>query len=472
GRRHHPRHVRALGVRAHEPVRAHRVAGEPGRRARPRALGRARRALRRRRRRRRLRDLPARGRRGRADELVVGDARLPRRPAHPAGGRHARQRRGRPARGEGAAAGHDAEAGLEPRRAQPHRLPRRLDDGAHERRLRQRLQGAVGALPQARRLGRAVPVDVAGGRARRAAGRARPHLVAPEALGGRRGAAAVSRELVLPRRDGRLERYAPRLEGPEWPRPAAPFRSRVAYAAAHVVKDPLGPDSGPEAIDWDATVAYRRHLWSYGLGVAEAMDTAQRGMGLDWEATKVLVQRACLAAREAGGAIVCGASTDQGPAGETLALDDIVELYLEQVEHIEASGGRVVVMCSRHLARAARGPDDYAYVYDRVLSRVKEPAVVHWLGEMFDPSLAGYWGSRDVAAAMDACLAVLTAHADKVEGIKLSLLDAAHEVTMRARLPGGVRMFTGDDFNYPDLILGDGTHHSDALLGIFDAIAP
>ncbi len=282
----------------------------------------------------------------------------------------------------------------------------------------------------------------------------------------------MSRELVLPRRDGRLERYAPRLEGPEWPRPAAPFRSRVAYAAAHVVKDPLGPDSGPEAIDWDATVAYRRHLWSYGLGVAEAMDTAQRGMGLDWEATKVLVQRACLAAREAGGAIVCGASTDQGPAGETLALDDIVELYLEQVEHIEASGGRVVVMCSRHLARAARGPDDYAYVYDRVLSRVKEPAVVHWLGEMFDPSLAGYWGSRDVAAAMDACLAVLTAHADKVEGIKLSLLDAAHEVTMRARLPGGVRMFTGDDFNYPDLILGDGTHHSDALLGIFDAIAP
>jgi len=282
----------------------------------------------------------------------------------------------------------------------------------------------------------------------------------------------VSRELVLPRRDGRLERYAPRLEGPQWPRPAAPFRSRVAYAAAHVVKDPLGPDSGPEAIDWDATVAYRRHLWSYGLGVAEAMDTAQRGMGLDWEATKVLVQRACLAAREAGGAIVCGASTDQGPAGETLALDDIVELYLEQVEHIEASGGRVVVMCSRHLARAARGPDDYAYVYDRVLSRVKEPAVVHWLGEMFDPSLAGYWGSRDVAAAMDACLAVLTAHADKVEGIKLSLLDAAHEVKMRARLPAGVRMFTGDDFNYPDLILGDGTHHSDALLGIFDAIAP
>ena len=282
----------------------------------------------------------------------------------------------------------------------------------------------------------------------------------------------MSRELVLPRRDGRLERYAPRLEGPQWPRPAAPFRSRVAYAAAHVVKDPLGPDSGPEAIDWDATVAYRRHLWSYGLGVAEAMDTAQRGMGLDWEATKVLVQRACLAAREAGGAIVCGASTDQGPAGETLALDDIVELYLEQVEHIEASGGRVVVMCSRHLARAARGPDDYAYVYDRVLSRVKEPAVVHWLGEMFDPSLAGYWGSRDVAAAMDACLAVLTAHADKVEGIKLSLLDAAHEVKMRARLPAGVRMFTGDDFNYPDLILGDGTHHSDALLGIFDAIAP
>lgn len=282
----------------------------------------------------------------------------------------------------------------------------------------------------------------------------------------------MSLELLLPRAGRRLERYAPRAEPPAWPKPQGPIRSRVAYAAAHVVKDPLGPDSGPDAIDWEATVAYRRHLWSYGLGVADAMDTAQRGMGLDWEATKALVREACAAARAAGGAIVCGANTDQGPEGALLSLDDIADLYLEQVEHIEAAGGRVVVMCSRHLAKAAKGPEDYAYVYDRVLSRVKEPAIVHWLGEMFAPALTGYWGSRDVAAAMDACLEVLGRHAAKVEGIKLSLLDAGHEVAMRARLPAGVRMFTGDDFNYPELILGDGAHHSDALLGIFDAIAP
>jgi len=282
----------------------------------------------------------------------------------------------------------------------------------------------------------------------------------------------VSRDLLLPRKDGSLTRYSPRSAPPRWPRPTAPFRSRVAYAAAHVVKDPLAPDSGPDAIDWEATVAFRRHLWSYGLGVAEAMDTAQRGMGLDYEATKALITRACAAAREVGGAIVCGASTDQGPDGAALSLDDIADLYLEQVEHIEAAGGRVVVMASRHLARVAAGPEDYAHVYDRVLARVREPAVIHWLGEMFDPALTGYWGSRDVGAAMDACLDVIARHADKVEGIKLSLLDAGHEVTMRARLPAGVRMLTGDDFNYPELILGDGEHHSDALLGIFDAIAP
>jgi len=282
----------------------------------------------------------------------------------------------------------------------------------------------------------------------------------------------VSRDLLLPRKDGSLTRYSPRSAPPRWPRPTAPFRSRVAYAAAHVVKDPLAPDSGPDAIDWEATVAFRRHLWSYGLGVAEAMDTAQRGMGLDYEATKALITRACAAAREVGGAIVCGASTDQGPDGAALSLDDIADLYLEQVEHIEAAGGRVVVMASRHLARVAAGPEDYAHVYDRVLARVREPAVIHWLGEMFDPALTGYWGSRDVGAAMDACLDVIARHADKVEGIKLSLLDAGHEVTMRARLPAGVRMLTGDDFNYPELILGDGAHHSDALLGILDAIAP
>ena len=282
----------------------------------------------------------------------------------------------------------------------------------------------------------------------------------------------MSASLRLPRSGGGFTQFRPREDRPTFVQPSGPLRSRVAYAAAHVVKDPLGPPSGPDAIDWEATIAFRRHLWSYGLGVAEAMDTAQRGMGLDYEATQELISRACAAAREGGGSIVCGAGTDQLPAGADVPLEDIAGAYLEQVAHIEGAGGRVVVMASRHLARAAKDPDDYASVYDRVLSRVKEPVIIHWLGEMFDPALTGYWGASDVRAAMDVCLDVLRSHAGKIEGIKLSLLDAGHEVDMRARLPEGVRMFTGDDFNYPELILGDSERHSDALLGIFDAIAP
>src|SRR5690606_9151382 len=233
----------------------------------------------------------------------------------------------------------------------------------------------------------------------------------------------------------------------------------------------LGPDSGEDAIDWEATMRFREHLWSYGLGVAEAMDTAQRGMGLDYQATRSLIARGCSAARAAGGAIVCGAGTDQLTAGAA-SLDQIVAAYEEQCEHIEASGGRIVMMASRQLAASARGPEDYAQVYDRVLAQVREPVVIHWLGEMFDPARAGYWGASDVNGAMDVCLDVMGRNASKVAGIKLSLLDADKEVSLRARLPAGVRMFTGDDFNYPKLILGDGTHRSDALLGIFDAIAP
>ena len=276
----------------------------------------------------------------------------------------------------------------------------------------------------------------------------------------------------FPQAGGGLRKYTPRADPPDFAKPTTPIRSRVAYAAAHVVKDPLGAESGEKAIDWNATLAFREHLWSYGLGVAEAMDTAQRGMGLDYEATKVLIARASVAAKAAGGAIVCGAATDQLPAGVPASLERIAEAYEEQVEHIESSGGRVVMMASRHLAAAAKGPEDYARVYDRVLGQVREPVIIHWLGEMFDPALAGYWGSRDVAEAMDVCLDLLGRHASKIEGIKLSLLDAGHERTMRARLPAGVRMFTGDDFHYPELILGDGERHSDALLGIFDAIAP
>ncbi len=282
----------------------------------------------------------------------------------------------------------------------------------------------------------------------------------------------MSGDLRLPQAGGALTSYRMRTDRPTFHKPASPITSRLAYAAAHVVKDPFGAASGEGAVDWAATLAFREHLWSYGLGVAEAMDTAQRGMGLDYEATKVLIARSCAAANAAGSAIVCGAATDQLPAGTPASLATITAAYEEQCEHIEAAGGRVVVMASRHLAAAARGPEDYAQVYDRVLSQVREPVIIHWLGEMFDPALAGYWGASDLAGAMDVCLDVMGRNASKVAGIKLSLLDADKEVSLRARLPAGVRMFTGDDFNYPKLILGDGTHRSDALLGIFDAIAP
>jgi len=283
------------------------------------------------------------------------------------------------------------------------------------------------------------------------------------------------RTLKLPRRDGTLASYTMR-EPVTWSLPAGPIRSRVAYAAAHVVSDPLagGDPLGSGRLDWEATLAYRRHLWSLGLGVAEAMDTAQRGMGLDWPAARELIRRSLAAARATGGAraIVCGAGTDQLTSADGITLADVERAYEEQVGYVEEQGGRVVLMASRALARAARGPDDYARVYGTVLRQVSRPVILHWLGDMFDPQLAGYWGTRDVDQAMDACLAIICEHRAKIDGIKISLLDAEREVAMRRRLPGGVRMYTGDDFNYDRLMLGDARGHSDALLGIFDAIAP
>jgi hypothetical protein len=245
--------------------------------------------------------------------------------------------------------------------------------------------------------------------------------------------------------------------------------SRIAYAAVHVVADPHAPNGPglPARLDWEATLAFRRHLWSLGLGVADAMDTAQRGMGLDWEATRELIARSGAEARACGGRIACGAGTDQMPA-RPASLDAIAAAYEEQCEVVEAAGARVIVMASRGLAAAASGPEDYATVLSRVLAGVAEPAILHWLGPMFDPALTGYWGSADLDAAMDACVDVIAANAAKIDGIKLSLLDADREVELRARLPAGVRMYTGDDFNYPELIRSG----SDALLGIFDAIAP
>jgi hypothetical protein len=243
-------------------------------------------------------------------------------------------------------------------------------------------------------------------------------------------------------------------------------------AAAHVVADPLSAKEPwlDAAIDWDATLAYRRHLWSWGFGVAEAMDTAQRGMGLDWTNSLELVRRSIQAAGK-GDVVASGAGTDQLPQGMH-SIEKIVAAYEEQCAAIEKLGGRIILMASRALAASAKSPEDYGRVYDRILSQVKEPVIIHWLGEMFDAALEGYWGKKDHLAAMQVCLDVMARHASRVDGIKVSLLDKDKEIVMRRKLPKGVRMYTGDDFNFAELIEGDAQGYSDALLGIFDSIAP
>ena len=258
----------------------------------------------------------------------------------------------------------------------------------------------------------------------------------------------------------------------DWTPHPQPYRSRVAFAAAHVVGDPWGENvpGAPAAIDWDATLAFRRHLFTCGLGVAEAMDTAQRNMGLDWPAVQELVRRSAEQAREHGARIAAGAGTDHRT--DLATVDDVLAAYTEQVEYIEGTGAQVILMASRQLAAVAAGPGDYVRVYDELLRQVREPVILHWLGEAFDPQLRGYWGSVDVDAATATFLELIRSHAAKVDGVKVSLLSAEHEVGLRAALPAGVRLYTGDDFHYPELIRGDGTHHSNALLGAFAAIAP
>ncbi|MFJ2029830.1 dihydrodipicolinate synthase family protein [Streptosporangium sp. NPDC087985] len=256
-----------------------------------------------------------------------------------------------------------------------------------------------------------------------------------------------------------------------WAKPAGPAKSRVVYAAAHVVADPLGDNTpgSPAAVDWEATMRFRRHLWSYGLRIADAMDTAQRNMGLDWAATRELIRRSAAEAAEFGDPatlVACGAGTDHRPDAGT--PEEVVAAYTEQIETVRNAGAGVIVMASRQLARIARGPEDYHAVYGKLLSQVDRPVILHWLGEMFDPHLAGYWGSADVSEATASFLALIREHAPMVDGVKVSLLDAEHEIGLRAALPEGVRLYTGDDFNYPSLIKS-GSH---ALLGIFDAIAP
>ena len=278
--------------------------------------------------------------------------------------------------------------------------------------------------------------------------------------------------ILLPLSDGTTESYT--LTGNKLPTPTGKgFTSRIAYAAAHVVIDPVRTtDTASPVIDWDSTLAYRRHLWSLGFGVAEAMDTAQRGMGLAWPQALELIQRSTAEAKSTNGLIASGAGTDHLDLNTTLTLDDVTNAYLEQCAAVEAAGSRIIVMASRALAKVAKSPDDYHRVYATILRQVKEPAILHWLGSMFDPALEGYWGSNDIPTALDNCLTLIHDNAPKIDGIKISLLSADLEIQMRRKLPPNVRMYTGDDFNYDTLIQGDEQGHSDALLGIFDAIAP
>ena len=279
--------------------------------------------------------------------------------------------------------------------------------------------------------------------------------------------------LALPTADRRLETYTTRTPR-AWPATPANAFNRTAIAAAHVVTDPLA-DGDPwldAPMDWDATIAYRRHLWRLGFGVAEAMDTAQRGMGLDWKTSLELIRHSIEAAKSESGAVVfSGAGTDHLPAGPS-PIEAIIGAYEEQVGTIETLGGRVILMASRALAASARSPDDYGRVYDCILRQLRAPAIIHWLGDMFDPALAGYWGHRDLDAATDVALDVIRRNASRVEGVKISLLDKDREIAMRRRLPKGVKMYSGDDFNFAELIVGDEQGYSDALLGILDAIAP
>jgi hypothetical protein len=293
--------------------------------------------------------------------------------------------------------------------------------------------------------------------------------------------------LRLPTKAGQLETYNLRGIPPTVAAKSMQF-NRIAYSAAHVVADPMAVvDPWMQcAIDWETTIAYRQRLWSLGLGVAEAMDTAQRGMGLDWPTSLELIRRSLDAARDIPGSLVaCGCGTDHLVLEDVRSIDQIIQAYEEQMAAIEKLGGKLIIMASRALARVARSPADYERVYDRILSQAKQPVILHWLGDMFDPALKGYWGSDDPDIAMDTALAVIHSHANKIAGIKISLLDKEKEIAMRRRLPvhggddgNGVRMYTGDDFNYAELIAGDGVgnasnnQQSDALLGIFDPIAP
>lgn len=281
-------------------------------------------------------------------------------------------------------------------------------------------------------------------------------------------------QIRLPQADGSVKTYflKARPIGPSGPPPAF---NRTVFAAAHVVIDPLAtvdPWDASPSVDWDGTLAFREHLYKLGFKVAEAMDTAQRGMGLDWPVARELIRRSVRHARAVGGDLACGVGTDQLAAGPGVTLADVEAAYREQLGVVEAEGGRAILMASRALAACARGADDYLALYGRLLRDVSQPVVLHWLGEMFDPALRGYWGTTDIARALDTVVRLIDMNADKIEGVKVSLLDAKWELDLRRRLPPGIKTYTGDDFHYADLIAGDAGGYSHGLLGIFDPIAP
>jgi hypothetical protein len=276
-------------------------------------------------------------------------------------------------------------------------------------------------------------------------------------------------QIALPGPDGILQPYQPRDARP-WPRPDGPPRCRLAYASAHVVPEVMSDPAAPVArLDWDATLRLRRHLWAYGLRVAEAMDAAHRNMGVDWPGSVELIGRSVSAARDFGDPaelVAAGVGTDH--AGDVRDLSAVAAAYIDQLAAVRQAGAGVVVLPSRELAQIARGPEDYHKVYSEVLAQADRPVILHWLGEMLDSRLAGYWGSRDIWQASEVMLTLVRENATRVAGIRLSLLNAQHEAALRAALPSGVRLYTGDDYGY-DALIASGSH---AMLDIFDAIAP
>src|SRR5690606_32228456 len=427
-------HVPALALHPGAAVRpgalGHRARGHPH----PRTLGRERAALRRHRRRRRLRGVRTGGRDRRAGQLLLVGAGGPGRTGGVPGGRHARQRRRRTPQLPGPAPLGHPQGRVGPRRRRPGRLPRAVGHRARQHRVPQRVPRPVGAVPQAPSHRRALPPRPAGGSARAAAGRGRPAVGRDRSHRGTGGGlpAVTSPTLRLPDASGALETYT-LLGSPVTPTRTGPARSRTAYAAAHVVADPLGGNGPgrPARLDWDATLAFRHHLWDLGLGVADAMDTAQRGMGLDWAATAELIRRSAAEAATRGAALVCGVGTDQLEVGQA-TLESVIKAYGEQLEVVQGAGATPVIMARRALAAIAGGPEDYAKVYGRLLAEVDRPVVLHWLGAVFDPALDGYWGHADPADAIEGVAALIADHAEKVDGIKVSLLDASLEVRLRS----------------------------------------